>query len=287
MRTNHDIAIIGLSCIFPGAGSIEDLWKNIRNKVDAVRPAPPGRLDPVYFKDDSPAGQADLFYCNRGGFIDEFANFDPAQFGILPLAVEGTEPEQLLGLSLAQRALEDAGLAGKGATPVRTGVIIGKGNYPGPGVLRAIEIVHTGQQLAALLKEIIPGIGEAEVQHIKQEFQRKKGRYAPDTVMGLIPNLAASLIANRLDLHGPAYTLYAACASSLIAIDHAVKELNLGNADIMLAGGMHASQNATFWSVFTQLGALSRTQQIRPFDRKADGMLIGEGCGFGTELLIG
>lgn len=289
MTPNIDIAIIGMSCIFPGAGTVEDFWSNIKNKVDAIRPVSPTRLDPVYFTGNIPAGdpltgtaptgQPDHFYCNRGGFIDEFATFDPARFGILPLAVEGTEPEQLLALSLAHRALTDAGLFERGALP-KTGIIIGKGNYAGPGVLRAIEIIHTGQQLVALLKDLMPDIKEEEVERIKKEFQQKKGRYAPDTVMGLIPNLVASLIANRLDLGGPAYTVDAACASSLIAIDHAVKELSLGNADLMIAGGIHASQNATFWSVFTQLGALSKTQQIRPFDRKADGLLIGEGCGF-------
>jgi acyl transferase domain-containing protein/phosphopantetheinyl transferase len=285
-----DIAIIGMSCIFPGAGTVDDFWNNIKNKVDAIRPASPARLDPVYFAGDrrggdpqpgtGPTGDPDNFYCNRGGFIDEFATFDPAQFGILPLAVEGTEPEQLLALSLAHRSLTDAGLFERGPLPAKTGIIIGKGNYAGPGVLRAIEIIHTGQQLVALLKDLMPGIREEETERIKKEFQQKKGRYAPDTVMGLIPNLVASLIANRLDLGGPAYTVDAACASSLIAIDHAVKELSLGNADLMIAGGVHASQNATFWSVFTQLGALSKTQQIRPFDRKADGLLIGEGCGF-------
>ena len=47
----------------------------------------------------------------------------------------------------------------------------------------------------------------------------------------------------------------------------------------MLAGGVHLCHDVTFWSVFCQLGALSRSEQIRPFDRRADGLLIGEGIG--------
>ena len=58
-----------------------------------------------------------------------------------------------------------------------------------------------------------------------------------------------------------------------------MSELVRGRCDVVLAGGVHVCHDVTFWSVFTQLGALSRAQQIRPFDRRADGILIGEGAG--------
>jgi len=278
MKTNQDIAIVGLSCIFPGAGDAETFWSNIENKVDAIRAVPEGRMDGVYF--DATVREVDRFYCRRGGFIDEFAAFDPALFGILPVSVEGTEPEHLLTLRLAHQALADAGVWERRLALDRTGIIIGKGNYTGPGATRAIEIIRTGQQLVQLLQELAPTLSGAELDRIKKEFQTKKGRFAADTAMGLIPNLVASLVSNRLDLGGPAYTVDAACASSLVALDQAVRELYEGNSDLMIAGGVHACQNAPFWSIFTQLGALSRSQQIRPFDRSADGLLIGEGCGF-------
>ncbi|ULT22649.1 polyketide synthase [Sphingobacterium sp. E70] len=98
--------------------------------------------------------------------------------------------------------------------------------------------------------------------------------------MGLIPNLVASLVANRFNLGGVAFTVDAACASALIAVDHAVQELQRRRSDIMIAGGVHTGQNAAFWSIFAQLGALSHNQQIKPFSMDADGLLIGEGCGF-------
>jgi len=278
MKTNRDIAIVGLSCIFPGAGDAETFWSNIENKVDAIRAVPEGRMDGVFF--DATVKEVDRFYCRRGGFIDEFAAIDPALFGILPVSVEGTEPEQLLTLRLAHQALMDAGVWERRLALDKTGIIIGKGNYTGPGATRAIEIIRTGQQLVQLLRELAPTLSGAELDRIKKEFQTKKGRFAADTAMGLIPNLVASLVSNRLDLGGPAYTVDAACASSLVAVDQAVRELLNGSSDLMIAGGVHACQNAPFWSIFTQLGALSRNQQIRPFDRNADGLLIGEGCGF-------
>lgn len=278
MRKNADIAIIGMSGMFPGAGELPTFWHNISNKVDAIETVPESRMESIFFEQGIEA--VDRFYCRRGGFIDRFAEFDPIRFGILPLAVEGTEPEQLLTLSLAHQALLDAGAFEKGFSFAKTGIIIGKGNYAGPGATRAIEVVRTGQQLIEMLKTVLPDLKSEDLDKIKKEFQFNKGRFSPDTAMGLIPNLTASLVANRLDLGGTAYTLDAACASSLLAIDHAVQELNSGRADMMIAGGVHASQNAPFWSIFNQLGALSKNQQIRPFDQRADGLLIGEGCGF-------
>lgn len=272
-----DIAIIGMSCVFPGAEDLAAFWNNILHKVDATGIVPEERLDPVYF--DTRESGADRFYCNRGGFIPE-VTFDPVKFGILPLAVSGTEPDHLLTLNLACKALQDAGLWHKGISLERTGIIIGKGNYAGPGATRAIEIVRTGEQIALMLRSILPHLSEAEIDKVKKEYQQQKGRFSADTAMGLIPNLVASLVANRLNLGGVAYTLDAACASSLLAVDHAVQEINNGRCDMVIAGGVHIAQNAAFWSIFSQLGALSATQQIKPFDKKADGLLIGEGCGF-------
>ncbi|MET7257549.1 type I polyketide synthase [Dyadobacter fermentans] len=282
MKRNADIAIIGMSGIFPGAGDLNAFWENIRTGVDAIETVPESRMGSLFFQENEQASthSVDRFYCRRGGFIDNYAEFDPIQFGILPLAVEGTEPEQLLALSLAHKALLDARAFSNGANFAKTGIIIGKGNYTGPGATRAIEIVRTGQQIVEVLQSILPDLKSEDLEKIKSEFQQKKGRFSADTAMGLIPNLTASLVANRLDLGGTAYTLDAACASSLLAIDHAVQELNSGRADMMIAGGVHACQNAPFWSIFHQLGALSKNQQIRPFDQRADGLLIGEGCGF-------
>ncbi|MDN5421787.1 MAG: acyltransferase domain-containing protein [Chryseobacterium sp.] len=272
-----DVAVIGLSCVFPGAQDAHTFWQNIVNKVDSTQSAPADRIDPVHFSDAT--SPVDRFYCQRGGFISDY-EFDPTAFGILPLAVEGTEPDHLLTLDLVQKALEDAGVLQKGTSLEKTGIIIGKGNYTGPGATRAIEIVRTGEQISSLLQELLPQVSSADIEKVKHAFQERKGRFAADTAMGLIPNLVASLVANRFNLGGAAFTVDAACASALIAVDHAVQELNRGRCDMVIAGGVHTGQNAAFWSIFAQLGALSHQQQIKPFSSDADGLLIGEGCGF-------
>ncbi|PIF46679.1 acyl transferase domain-containing protein [Chryseobacterium sp. 52] len=272
-----DVAVIGLSCVFPGAQDANTFWQNIVNKVDSTESVPADRIDPVHFSDN--AGSVDRFYCKRGGFISDY-EFDPTAFGILPLAVEGTEPDHLLTLDLVQKALDDAGVFEKHISLEKTGIIIGKGNYTGPGATRAIEIVRTGEQISSLLQELLPQVSSEDIEKVKHAFQERKGRFAADTAMGLIPNLVASLVANRFNLGGAAFTVDAACASALIAVDHAVQELNRGRCDMVIAGGVHTGQNAAFWSIFSQLGALSHQQKIKPFSSDADGLLIGEGCGF-------
>ncbi len=114
---------------------------------------------------------------------------------------------------------------------------------------------------------------------MRTAFDDQLGPAGGESAIGLVPNFAASRVANRFDFRGPAYTVDAACASSLVAVDHAVRELASGRCDAVLAGAVHHCHVATLWSVFTQLKALSPSQAIRPFDRRADGTLMSEGTG--------
>lgn len=280
--TGAGVAIIGMACIFPGAPDLETYRRNLEAGVDAIREVPPTRWEPVFYDPDATA--VDRFYCRRGGFVDEAANFDALAWGIMPVAAQGAEPDQLITLEVAARALRDAGYdpladTGRALPRERTAVLLGRGNYLGAGMTRLAQHVRTAEQLVVLLRDLVPGVPDEQLARIKRDFQKKHGAYGPDTAIGLVPNLTASRIANRLDLRGPAFTIDAACASTLIAVDHAVHDLVTGRTDLALAGGVHLTHDVAFWSVFTQLGALSRRQEIRPFDRDADGILPGEGIG--------
>lgn len=276
-RTTPPVAIVGMSCVFPGAADLDQYRDNIFAGKDAIEDVPEHRIDPVYYDPDSDA--VDRFYCRRGGFVDRLIDFDPTEFGLMPIAAQGAEPDQLVSLKLAASALRDAALEKGDYDPHRAGVIIGRGNYIGAGMTRLEQYVRNAEQLVGAVRSLHPEMEEADLQSLRQRFQKQLGHYGPDTAIGLVPNLTASLPANRLDLFGPAYTIDAACASSLMAVDQAVRELQSGRCDMMLAGGIHLSHDVAFWSVFCQLGALSRQQQIRPLDRRADGLLIGEGGG--------
>ncbi|MFB4303351.1 beta-ketoacyl synthase N-terminal-like domain-containing protein [Actinomadura sp. NTSP31] len=280
--TQEPIAIVGAGAVFPGAGSAAELWRNVLAGVDAISEVPPGRWDPALYYDPDAYGRApecDRFYCRRGGFVDELATFDPARFGITPASVPGMEPDQLLALRTAAEAIADAGGDDRLPDRGRIGVVVGRGGYLTPGVARFDQRVRTSHQVAGVLAELVPELGAERLEEVRRAFRDRLGPDGPDAPAGLLPSFAAARIADRFDLRGPAYTLDAACASSLLAVEHAVRALRGGQADAMLAGAVHHAHHATVWSVFSQLRALSPSETIRPFDRAADGTLLAEGTG--------
>jgi acyl transferase domain-containing protein/phosphopantetheinyl transferase len=275
-----EVAIVGMAAVFPGAPDAPTYWRNIVGRLDAISAVPEGRLDPAYHDPEgwrSPA--SDRIYAWRGGFVDDPAAFDPLRFGMMPMAVPHAEPDQLMALQIAADAIEDAGGAARLPDRDRVGVVLGRGGYLGAGVVRLEQRVRTARQLVAVLEQLLPEVERERLEEVRRAFTDQLGPEQPEAAIGLVPNLAASRIANRLDLCGPAYTVDAACASSLIAVDHAVRELSSGRCDLVLAGGVHHSHDITLWSVFSQLRALSPSECIRPFSRHADGVLIGEGTG--------
>ncbi|MEU6218147.1 beta-ketoacyl synthase N-terminal-like domain-containing protein [Streptomyces sp. NPDC047022] len=281
MRGQPAVAIVGMSVLLPGAASLEAYWHNLLEGVDAISDVPEGRWDADYYRPDcvNEPPVAHQVYCRRGGFVDGLAEVEATRFGIMPNSVSGTEPDQLIALNVASAALADAGGQERLPDRHRVGVVLGRGGYLTPGLVRLDQRVRTAGQLVRTLGELLPGLDSGQLARIREAFTERLGQDSPESAIGLVPNLAASRLANRLDLRGPAYTVDAACASSLVALDQAVGELVGGRCDVMLAGGVHHCHDITLWSVFSQLRALSPSQRIRPFHREADGILIGEGTG--------
>ncbi len=270
-----------MAVLLPGAPGLDAYWANLRDGRDAITDVPAGRWDADYYRPGSAAGPAvaGQVYCRRGGFVDGLAEVEVTRHGIMPASVPGTEPDQLIALDVAAAALADAGGPDRLPERHRAGVVLGRGGYLTPGLARLDQRVRTAHQLTRTLGELLPDLTPGQLDRVRQAFTERLGPDSPDAAIGLVPNLAASRIANRLDLRGPAYTVDAACASSLVAVDQAVTALTAGRCDLMLAGGVHHCHDITLWSVFSQLRALSPTERIRPFHRDADGILIGEGTG--------
>ncbi|MFI5686989.1 beta-ketoacyl synthase N-terminal-like domain-containing protein [Streptomyces sp. NPDC051636] len=274
------VAVVGMAVLLPGAPDLDAYWRNLRDGVDAIGDVPEGRWDADYYRPSAATGPAaDQVYCRRGGFVDGLAAVEVTRFGIMPSSVAGTEPDQLIALHVAAAAIADAGGADRLPDRHRVGVVLGRGGYLTPGLVRLDQRVRTAGQLLRTLGELLPDLTPDQLGRVREAFTERLGPENPESAIGLVPNLAASRIANRLDLRGPAYTVDAACASSLVAVDQAVGELAARRCDLMLAGGVHHCHDITLWSVFSQLRALSPSQRIRPFHRDADGILIGEGTG--------
>ena len=274
----EDIAVVGVACLFPGAGDVAAYWKNILGKVDAVTDPPPEAWDASLYYDPT-VDENDRVYCKKGGYLGRLAHFDPLEHGIMPRAVQGGEPDQWLALRVAREALRDAGALDASAFRDRAALILGKGTYANRGTLSVVQHALIVDYTLGLLKSIHPELTENDLRLIRGDLKRHLPRFDAETAPALIPNVTVGRIANRLDIMGPSYTVDAACASSLVAIDIAAKGLRLGEYDVALVGGLQAATAQPVLGLFCQLKALSLTERIRPFDKDADGTILSEGIG--------
>lgn len=272
-----DIAIVGMACLFPGAQDIKRYWQNIINKVDAIGDPPEDWGGEFYF--DPNSADNDRIYCKRGGYLGDISRFDPLDYGIIPMAVDGAEPEHFLALRVAHEALKDAGFPDIPINRDRTEVILGRGTFINRGYTTLHQHGLFIDQFLCLLKELHPGYTQEDLKLLKQRLKAKLPPFNSQTAPGLVSSIMSGRIANRLDLKGTNYTVDAACASSLIAVELAVNDLLVKKCDAVIAGGVQLAAHHLMLMVFCQLGALSRSSQIRPFDKDADGTLLGEGVG--------
>lgn len=276
-QSASDIAIIGLSALFPRAPSSAAFWDNIVNRVDAVDDAPEAWGSERFFEAD--ASEIGRIYTQKGGFLGDISRFDPRRFGVMPNSMSGSEPDQYHALDLAERALQDAGLGQQDLAGSNTGVIVGHGIHAHRASVNGVQHGIVLDQTIAIAQQLLPGHDAADWSALREILKRQLPTINADSAPGLVPNVMTGRIANRFNFMGPNYIIDAACASSLIAVEAAMNELRLGRADLMLAGGINTTTSPLVYAVFCALGALSRTSSIRPFAAAADGTLLGEGGG--------
>jgi acyl transferase domain-containing protein len=272
---NEAIAIVGMACTFPKAPDLNRYWHNILNKVDAIAEAPADRWDASRFYDPKDGTK---LYARRGGYLQAPLAFDAAEFGVMPSTVRGGEPDQFLVLKTAVAAMHDAGIKNDPALE-RADFILGRGAYLSAGGFNLLQRTLVVDQTVSLVGKLHPKMNGEDLQRLRDGLLASLLPFEADTAPSVMPNITAGRVSNRLGFMGPNYTIDAACASSLFAVDIAVANLRAGRADLALAGGVHIFNNIPFLSVFCALGAMSRSECIRPFDKNADGLLPGEGVG--------
>jgi acyl transferase domain-containing protein/phosphopantetheinyl transferase (holo-ACP synthase) len=277
-RQDNDIAIVGMSCLFPEAPNLGAFWKNIVRGIDCLRDASELEWDTTRYYDPN-SSTFSKAYCKKGGFVSELADFDPIKFGVMPNAVAGIDPDQLLALRVASEALADAGYQRQTFNGERAEVIIGRTSAPGGGSMNMIQHGTTVQQMVDVVAKLHPDLTHEELETLAQSLDKSLRTCNSDTITGVMPNILAGRIAGRLGFKGRSMILDSACASSLIAVEIAVRDLQSGMCDLALAGGVHINSFPVFYQMFSGLGALSHRQSIRPFDNEADGTLLGEGVG--------
>ena len=254
------IAIVGIGGTFAASESPDRLWANLLAGADATRDVPSGRwlVDPADALDPHIA-QPDRVYTTRGGFVEP-VRFDPTGTPLDPAMVERLDPCFHLALVAASQAWRAAKTG-----PVdrrRAGIIFG-------------HIVLPTETASALSLDVL--LASAEGQHSVRASSDSQVSFEPRNAFPA--GLPAAIVAQAFGLGGVAYTLDAACASSLYALKLAVDELRSGRADAMITGGVSRPDALYTQMGFSQLRALSPRGQAAPLDHRADGLIVGEGAG--------
>lgn len=272
------VAIIGMGCLFPKASGLKEYWRLIARGQDAISDVPPTHWSASDYFKEGPQGvlkRPDHVYCTRGGFLSP-VDFDPTEFGIPPTTLEATDTSQLLGLMTAKVALEDSGYGeDRGYDHARTSVILGVTGTQELVIPLGARLGHPIWRRALESAGIPPEKRDEIVQKIADSYVSWQESSFP----GLLGNVVAGRISNRLNLGGTNCAVDAACASSMSAVHAALMELYTGRADMALTGGVDCLNDIFMHMCFTQTPILSPTGDVRPFSADADGTLLGEGIG--------
>lgn len=184
-------------------------------------------------------------FAESGGFLKDVAGFDNRFFDIPPDEALRMDPQQRLLLEVSWEALEHAGIIPESLRLSRTGVFVGVSSTD-------------------------------YVRFVSASAQQKSTIW--DNTGG-----SSSIIANRisyfLDIQGPSIVIDTACSSSLVAVHLACRSLSTWDCDIALVGGTNVLISPEPWGGFREAGILSQTGCCHAFDKSADGMVRGEGCG--------
>lgn len=272
---HNPIAIVGMASLLPQARNLREYWQNIVNKIDCITDVPSTHWSVEDYYDPNPRTTEDKTYCKRGGFLPE-VDFNPMEFGIPPSILEVTDVSQLLSLVVAKEAMEDAGYGEKREFSRETvGVIL--------GVAMAKQL---GMPLSARLEYPIwekvlksSGLSDEDTQKIVDKIKSAYVKWDENAFPGMLANVVAGRIANRLNFGGMNCVVDAACASSFGALKMAISELVEHRSDMMLTGGVDTDNTIMAYISFSKTPAVSPSENVKPFDAKSDGMMLGEGIG--------
>lgn len=269
------IAIVGMASLMPQSRTLRDYWQNIVNKIDCITDIPSTHWNVEDYYDPNPRTTEDKTYCKRGGFIPE-VDFNPMEFGIPPSILEVTDVSQLLSLVVAKEAMEDAGYGdSREFSRENIGVILG---------------VAMGKQLAMPLAARLEypiwekvlkssGLSDEDTKKIVDKIKTAYVKWDENAFPGMLANVVAGRIANRLNFGGTNCVVDAACASSFGALKMAISELVEHRSDMMLTGGVDTDNTIMAYISFSKTPAVTPSDNVKPFDAKSDGMMLGEGIG--------
>lgn len=239
-----EIAIIGMSGRFPGAGNIKSFWNNLKNGVESIS----------FFSDEELLGEGedvqkinDPLYVKANAFLEGKENFDSEFFNYRPDEAKLMDPQMRIFHEVVWEALEDAGCNLDDAK-LKAGLFAGSsGNINWEVYARLINRAGLVDDFSAL--------------------QLSNARFL------------ATRISYFLNLRGPSVYLDTACSTSLVAVSQACKSLLLGDCNVAIAGGVTITGRSKKGYLYMNEMIHSRDGHCRTFDAAASGTVAGEGVG--------
>jgi len=275
------IAIVGMACHYPDAASPAELFENVLAGRRAFRRIPDERL-PLDEYGSSDPEDVDRTYVTQAALIEGYA-FDRLRFKIVGSTYRSADLTHWLALDVAERALCDAGFEGGAGLPrEQTGVLLG--NTLTGEFSRAQALRLRWPYVRALLADELAGVIGDEVERasllerLEARFKAPFEPFGDESLAGGLANTIAGRICNFFDLKGGGYTVDGACASSLLAVDHACAALEREDLEVAIAGGVDISLDPFELVGFSRAGALARNE-MRVYEQRSEGFWPGEGCG--------
>ncbi|OEK09351.1 hypothetical protein A8C32_11565 [Flavivirga aquatica] len=246
-QEDTNIAVIGISCNFPGEATNPELfWENIVNKKDCISAISQSR--PQVIEDyQSLYDESVDFEPKWGGFIKDVDQFDAGFFGISPLEAESMDPQQRKILQLTWNVIEDGGYDPATLGDKDIGLFVG---------------VHSNDYAELISKR--PDLIDIYGAYIDSGLH-----------MSMIPHR----VSRWFNFHGPSEVINTACSSSLVAIHHAIESINKGECSMAIAGGINLILSSRIYIASHKAGMLSKDGHCKTFDDSADGFVRSEGYG--------
>jgi 8-amino-7-oxononanoate synthase len=262
------IAVVAAACRFPGADDLDGYWDLIRSGRVVAQPVGADRWRHEWiYRPDHPrtADSADTELVAHLSTVDRF----PAErYDLSARRIEVTDPQHRLLVQLTDVALH--GLPEEKVPRRRTGVYIGASVSEYKDLLTSR--IRAGQMAAG---DFGVPLDAAAARSAVEGVTPPRAYSIPGTLL----NMAAATVSSVFDLGGPSFVVDAACSSALVALHEAVTHLRAGQCDLAIAGGVYLNLVPDNLIGFSRIGAISRTGVCRPFDRRADGFVLGEGAG--------
>ena len=247
-QTSEPIAIIGMSGRYPQAKNLQDYWTNLESGRDCITEIPKERwsLEEFFQSDKEEAVAQGKSYSKWGGFIDNFADFDPLFFNISLRDARNMDPQERLFVESCWEVFEDAG--------------------------------YTKEQLVAKYNSrigVFAGITKTGFELYGPDLWKQGEKIFPHTSFSSVANRVSYL----LNLHGPSMPIDTMCSSSLTAIHEACEHLNRGECTMAIAGGVNLYLHPSSYIGLCTQQMLSIDGRCKSFGKGGNGFVPGEGVG--------